>query len=285
MATFKRVIMDGEYSLPVIPLFCSQHVGIDIFHEGKTNHMVSLSFKVLESDKKIKFYHISTDEFEKFALQANSAGGNIDPTDAIFKSGKVHSYDGYDIPIHESTRLHFVFSKYGAKVPFKVTIVESWENDKKIIKILPGIPITNNQLSKRIKQLISESKTSLKIISPHTDLHLFDDISEAVKRGVNVELIIRNLDQQNTAPTQQAFPYLQKILGKNLKSNTKIHTRLIIKDNSEAIIMSSDIDQNSMQNLINCGIEISDSTPISELNNFFKEIWLASHETSGAKRT
>lgn len=280
MMKSNRVIVDSKFSLPSIPIMCYQHQGVDISHEGKSKHVVSVSFSVLDPNKKISFYHLNVDEFESYAFRANSLGSDFEPKNPLFKLSKVSNCKNYEISITETTRLHFMFAKTGTSVPLQLTIVESWESDTGIVKVLPGIPITDNQLSKRIKQLIHESTHTLKIISPHTDLHLMDDISDAIKRNVEVRLIIRNEDQYNTHTTKQAYPHLQKILGKNLKSNEKIHSRLIIKDSDLAIVMSSDIDQNSMQNLINCGMEISDSLPITELNRFFEEIWRQSKNTS-----
>lgn len=280
MTRFERVIADEEFTLKNIPIINYQHSGYDVFHECKSNHEVSVSFKVLDPNKKISFYHMTTDGFEKYAFQANAIGSDLEPRTYIFQLKKVSGYDNYKIPIVQSTRLHFIFAKSGAFVPIKLTIVESWESDNNTVGVLPGIPIMDNRLSKRIKQLIHESTTSLKIISPHTDLHLIEDISDAVKRGVDVKLIIRNEDHQNTAVTKQAFPRLQRVLGKNLKSNDKIHSRLIIRDTANAIVMSSDMEQNSLQNLINCGVEVFDSFPIGELNHFFDEIWRQSKNTN-----
>lgn len=281
MVVLERVISDEEFTLSNLPIAHYRIYPVDVSHEGKSNHTVHISFNVLEPNKTVKFYHLDTDDFEKYALQANSTGGNLDPKKWLYKLDKANELKQYDIPISKSIRLHFIFAKITpSKIPIRVIIRESWEPDGGIVRILSGIPITNNQLSKQIRQLIHSSTRSLKILSPHTDLHLIDDLSEAITRGVQVQLIIRNLDQQNTPTTKQAFPHLQKILGKNLKSNDKIHARVLVKDDCEAIVMSSDLDQNSMQNLINCGVHISDSVPISQLNDFFEEIWKSSKNTS-----
>ena len=44
--------------------------------------------------------------------------------------------------------------------------------------------------------------------------------------------------------------------------------------------MSSDINQDSMQNLINCGIHVTDSVAITELDDFFEKVWNNSKNTS-----
>lgn len=146
--------------------------------------------------------------------------------------------------------------------------------------VLPGLSIMNNPLGKKIRNMIQGSQFSLKIISPHTDLHLIDEISAAIERGVKVSLIIRNDDQHNSQATKQAYPHLQELLKNNLKSHERLHARLLIKDDSEAIITSSDLEQNSMQNLLNCGIYVSNPDLIVELNGFFQEVWNSSKNSS-----
>ena len=108
------------------------------------------------------------------------------------------------------------------------------------------------------------------------DLHLIDEIAGAIERGVEVLLITRATDKLNTHDTKMAFPHLQKLLRKNLKMNERIHARIIIRDDIEALMMSSDLTQDSIQNLLNCGIRISDTNVIEDLLIFFDNVWNSS---------
>ncbi|MCI0447804.1 phospholipase D-like domain-containing protein [bacterium] len=279
MVQSERIVFDEEFALPNIPILCVQHQGIDIQHDGKTNHFVRIYFKVQEN-KSAKLYLLNTEEFESYAIKANTVSSSLEPKQFQLCSEKTNEFKSQDIPIHKNCRLHFLFAKSSPfKVPLHFTVREFWNPDPKIMYVYPGIPITNNQLSKKIRSMILESQNNLKILSPHTDLHVIEDITSAINRGIEVKLIIRNSGKNQTQSTSQAFPHLQRLLKKNLKSNDNIHARILIKDDSEALVMSSDLSQDSMQNLINCGIHVSDSTSISNLISFFDEIWNSSKNT------
>ena len=56
-------------------------------------------------------------------------------------------------------------------------------------------------------------------------------------------------DQKNLEkiyPTKIAIPHLFQILKNNLKTNERIHTRLIISDEKIVLLMTADLEQNSM---------------------------------------
>jgi len=131
--------------------------------------------------------------------------------------------------------------------------------------------------------MINTSSKSLKIISPYTDLHLIEELESIVKKKIDIKLIVRKTDENDsrfTHDVKQAFPHLQRLLQSNLKQNDKVHARLIIKDENEALIMSSDLKQDSMHDLINCGISVTDLSTVSHLSTFFNDVWNLSKNTS-----
>lgn len=280
MELLERVLTDEDVELPQFPIVCVQHMGLDVCHENKTNHNLYLSFRVLDTDKSIKIYGLTTENFESYAIMlANEK--RLEPKNYQFVIEKRTELLEYNIPISKSSRIHLLFVK---KTPFKVNlnlkIQEKWEQKQSNIGILPNIPLADNRLSKVIRELINTSEKSLKIISPYTDLHLMEELSSAINRNVDVKLIIKNEKDNNTHSTKQAFPHLQKLLKQNLKSHDNVHARMLICDDEEAVVMSSDINQDSMQNLINCGIHVTDSVAITELVDFFEKIWSSSKNTS-----
>ena len=52
-----------------------------------------------------------------------------------------------------------------------------------------------------------------------------------------------------------------------------IHSRLIICDSKEAIVSSADLDQKSLQGLINIGIKTSNYKLVKEIISFFDQAW------------
>ncbi len=58
----------------------------------------------------------------------------------------------------------------------------------------------------------------------------------------------------------------------------------MIKDDSEVLIMTSDINQDSMQHLINYGIRTSESSTVIKASEFFEEVWAMSKNTATKKQ-
>lgn len=280
MTISERILIDEKIILPNLPLICVQQVGVNVSHENKTNHEVHLSLSVLDTDKTVKIYYLSLEDYEEYSIQASNRRG-LEPIKYQFVIEKTLEVSKHRIPIDRTSKLYFLIVKKSPyKVPLKLKIQEKWEPRQNDVRFLPNIPLDDNRLSKTIRELIDKSKKSVKIISPHTDLHLIDSLSSAIDRDVDVRLIIRNKQNQNTQSTLQAFPHLQRLLQNNLKSNDSIHARLLIVDNNEALVMTSDMSLDSMQNLINCGLHITDSTTLSELDEFYEKIWSNSKNTS-----
>lgn len=280
MESITQNLIDEEIVLPNLPLICTRIQGIDVFHENKTNHKLFLSFKVSEPDKSAKIYCLSMDDFEQYAIQVANQQGR-EPSAYQFVTEKTSEVSKLEIPLTKTSRIYFLIVKKSPfRVPLRLNIDEKWDPKITEVGVLPNIPHSDNRLSKTIRELINNSKKTLKIISPYTDLHLMDDLTSAINRSVNVKLIIRNNENSKTQSVIQAFPRLQKLLKENLRSNNNIHARILISDVDDALVMSSDISQDSMQNLINCGIHITDSVVLTELNNFFDKIWEESKNTS-----
>lgn len=279
MTELQRNVFEGEVEIPTLPLVCMKHFGFDIFHDGKNEHELDISFFVNPVKPKIiKFYILNNEQFESYALQNT----NFLPSSFTYNE-KTHKLENYKMPITKSTRIHFFFGNAGphaAKIPIKLIIKERWIPTSEKLQPFSGIPFESEQLSKKIQDMINSSKKSLYIISPYTDLHLTESLKSSIDRGVKAKLIIRNVkdDQNITHSVKQALPYLQRLFQKNLKISKKLHARLIIKDEQEVLVMTSDLNQDSMHNLINCGMSSTDSVAVTQFITFFNDVWKTTND-------
>jgi hypothetical protein len=281
MEAMQRILIEQDLVLTRIPLHLKRIVPVDISHDGKSEHSIIISFNITEkseSSDTIDFYILTAKQYDNWIISATNPG-TADPPNYTHIIRKSPMLQNYTLPISQTGRWYFLVENSGmtiSRIVVNLLVKETWipNLDKPII--YTTLSVTDNSLSKKIKDLIRESKINLKIISPFTDLYLIEEISGVIEKGVEVSLIMRGNDRLNTHDTKTAFPHLQKLLKKNLKINERIHARIIIKDDREALIMSSDLTQDGMQNLINCGILITDTSVIADLLIFFNNIWNAS---------
>jgi len=281
----EKILLNESFEIKRIPLFTGTIMSVQVNHEGKYNHIMEVSFKILETNalNLVNFYILTPEQFEDWMVPNEGTSARVvNPKKFFKKVTKIHSLVE-NVEIEKNTRYYFAWINSlpnPTKIKGNILVKEKWEPIDSKPLVYSSSDLANNSLSKKIREMISTANKNLKIISPYTDLHLIEEFLNAVKLNVEVLLIIRNDKDFQTHDTKVAFPRLQKLLQKNLKTNSHIHARLIIKDGKEAMLMTSDLQQESMQNLINCGIFLKDTKALADLIDFFNEVWNSSKNTS-----
>ncbi len=157
MKEHQKIIIDRTENIANFLKKFSKHIGVDVNHDGKSNHILSVEFD--SGDKPVDYFFLNTKEFESYAYQVNAPDGQAKP-EKFQLSGKKKVE--WNIPITKTTRLHFLMVKRAlTSAPVKVVIKEKWNSRKLKVEGFSGIPISNNQLTKEIKKMMLDAKKRL----------------------------------------------------------------------------------------------------------------------------
>jgi len=75
---------------------------------------------------------------------------------------------------------------------------------------------------------------------------------------------------------QKIIDLLNKYTKGNCKNHWKFHSRIVIVDNQEVLISSSDLDRNGLIDQYNAGIWTRDKETVDDAIKFFENIWAES---------
>ena len=114
---------------------------------------------------------------------------------------------------------------------------------------------------------------NLKIITPYIDMSLILQLLKKHDDGIKVQIITRTKNDFSGKSSKEAFDHLKQKLQDNHKTTKFIHSRVIIKDNSEILVSSSDLTQNSLLSQFNTGIFSTNNKIILKLSEYFNSVW------------
>lgn len=170
---------------------------------------------------------------------------------------------------------HIVSNTYSTFTQKLVTvnIVEEWCEEKSKIEVATTIPTQDKSLNLEIESLIKTAKNDLKIITPYIDMSLILELSEKLKEKITIKIVTRTKEEFTGSSKKETFDHLQRTLKTNHKANKQIHSRIIIKDEQEAIVSSADLTYDSLVAQYNVGILINDPKAVSNLLRYFFTVW------------
>ena len=263
---------------------------LEILNAGKINHKILGTFKVIQGNNSrhsIKCYILTDLQFAEFAefihvnhpsLFSDSTGTLGNPTSVLYSSVEGLSEGTFEIQMNKENVLYFILDNRFSKLTGKdvqLTISEEWDETIESLDVVTTIPPDDTSLSDDVKRLLANAKNELKIITPHIDMFLIKDLLSSHDGKVEIKIITRGRNNFSKSG-KEAFDYINDKLGKNHKINDYIHSRLIIRDDLEAIVSSADFNQDSMLSQYNAGILLSSPATIQKLVNFFNQVWIDS---------
>lgn len=263
---------------------------VEILNAGKINHKILGAFKVIQgNDSKhtVKCYILTDLQFAEFtelyrinhpSLFSDSKSTLENPTSYLYSSDEGLSEGPFEIQMNKENVLYFILDNRFSKLTGKdvqLTIWEEWDEQVQSLDVVTTIPPDDKSLLEDVRRFISASQDELKIITPHIDMFLIEDILARSNDTVKIQIITRERNNFSKSG-KEAFDYIRNMLGKNHKTNDYIHSRVIIRDNLEAIVSSADLNQDSMIGQYNAGILLSSPDVIQKLVNFFNQVWIDS---------
>jgi len=254
---------------------------INVEHIGKQRHNLHLSFQVHQAENSQNDINVYVmDQVTYFNWQNTILPREI--SQSVHKIPNVaHSViekskgEALSIEIHGSGMLCVVFDNRHSKFTRKNIELEYWETWDETIpdeEVLFTFPAEEESLKDEIERMIDESHERLLIISPYCDMTFISQLVTAKDSGVDVKIILRD-DEHVQGLAKDGLDQIKKNFPNEHKLIKNIHSRIIICDSKEAIVSSADLDQKSLQSLINIGIKTSNPKLVKSIISFFDQVW------------
>jgi|SRR5579872_5049460 len=271
----------------------------EILNAGKANHVINGVFSVKQennSNLTIKCF-ILTDlqfiewaEYYRFAhtpMFSNPAKSTAtDPDDFLYSSMGALREGSFNLKIEKENLLFFILdNRFSALTSKRVqlTIWDEWDESVLPIDVVTTTPPQDTSIDETTHKMILSAKKELKILSPYVDMYLVKPLLGQHEKGVKIFMVTRDINEvQDRKQNREALKYFQKALGINHKVNSLIHSRIIIRDELDALVSSADLTQDSLRLNYNTGIILSDPVLVQKLVNYFNQAFKDSKPMSVA---
>ena len=133
-------------------------------------------------------------------------------------------------------------------------------------------------IQKIIRRMLHSAKSEIKILSPYIEL-LHDELIKLITEKPNLSFkVITRPKGEQAKHNQKIIDLLNKYTKGNCKNHWKLHSRIVIVDNQEVLISSSDLDRNGLIDQYNAGLWTRDKETVEDAIKFFENIWNVSND-------
>lgn len=163
--------------------------------------------------------------------------------------------------------------------------IKELEEDKKILKLnlekfkeaYTFIVTTPKEASEtvygEISRELSKAKREVLICSPWIT-YIVDELSN-FKKKINIKIITRLIkeDIDKGVTDLDKFRVLKKDFGAEIRYNNDLHAKMMIIDNSIAIISSANLTKKGLSVNYEAGVCLKDKNMIRKITLFFDDVW------------
>lgn len=177
----------------------------------------------------------------------------------------------------------------GPKIPLETF---EWENilqnqKQKTIKpyFIHTSPIYGNQMHKKeihdkVREMLKGAQKEIRICSLYIDF-LYEDIINiaAENQELNIKILCRpgkDIGGLRERICKNVIDLLKIASKGNLRTNPVFHSRMIIIDDKELMVSSSDLTRDQLFDEFNAGIYTNEKDSIQKAVNYFDNIWINS---------
>jgi len=269
----------------------------EILNAGKINHKIHGSFTVNQTNNSkdsIKFFILTDMQylhwFQRMATTRPGVFAQLskntitDPQEFLYSSNDALPQGSFDIQMDKENVIFFIldnaFSTLTSKI-VRLTIWEEWDESILPLDVVTTTPPQDTSIEETIQNMILTAKKELKILCPHVDMFFVKPLLEQHDKGIKIYMITRGVSERtNSRENKQALKYIQEKLKTDHQVNPHIHSRIIIKDEIEALVSSADLTETSLKSHYNAGIILSDPTLVQKLLSYFNQAFRDSNKTN-----
>ena len=136
----------------------------------------------------------------------------------------------------------------------------------------PGVSTVYGEISREL----SKAQQEILICSPWIT-HIIEELSRFKKRGkkMNLKIITRLIkeDIDIGITDLNKLGILEKTFGAEIRYNNNLHAKIVVTDNSVAIISSANLTKKGLSVNYEAGICLRDKNTVDEVAQFFNEVW------------
>lgn len=255
----------------------------DVDHSGKVNHKLVGGFEVAQPDNNkiydIKFHILTATQIVDWLVRSSNTNSKYaNPQEYIISRG-ASTRGEFTVDINHTGKLFFAFSNRFSNWTMKdvtITITEQWDEMLLSLDFVATVPPQDDSLRNEAARILSASKSSLKIISPYVDMTFVKILLQKQSENIAVQIITRPDGEIKGKEKESALKFINQIVRANHKVNAYVHSRIIIRDNEEALISSADLTQDSLLGQFNAGVILNDPNVIRKLLSYFDTVWQTS---------
>jgi len=262
----------------------------EILNAGKLNHEIHGTFKVDQGTKSnltVKCHILNDLQLVEFAeyFHMSHPGLFVDESKSTLTNPQTFLYSSeialpegnFKLKMNNENVLYFMLDNRFSKLTPKktrLTVWEEWDESVLPLDVVTTTPPQDTSIDESTQKMILSAKKHLKILSPYIDMYLIKTLLEKKQQGVEIFIITRDsVSVKKQKENLQALQFIQDTFGKNHKVNQFIHSRMIIKDDLEALVSSADLTQDSLKSQYNAGLILSEPVLLQKLLNYFKQIF------------
>lgn len=254
-------------------------------HQGRANHRIYGSFSVAQTLAgnvlDIKFYVLTLQQFIDW-MSIKHTGNEIDPQAAF--TSKRQPNGSFNLQVSRSGSVYFLLdNRFSFNTAKRVQLLAYEEWDEPVntkLDIITTVPPMDRGLSNDVGRIISEAKTSLMMMTPYIDMTFLDKIISKAQSNVDVKIITRPQKEAEGKDKKATLAYIKQHLAKNHRVNSFIHSRAIIRDEEEEVLISSaDLTHDSLVTQFNAGVISSEPALIKKLIDYFNMVWQKSGDS------
>ena len=154
-----------------------------------------------------------------------------------------------------------------------------YENAKGSYNFVVTTPnVASNTVYGEISRELSNTKKEVLISSPWIT-HIVDELSSFRKKDgkkkINIKIITRLIreDIEKGITDLDKFRILKDNFGAEIRYNNDLHAKMIIMDNSVAIISSANLTKKGLTVNYEAGVCLKDHTMVDQVSRFFNDVW------------
>jgi len=135
----------------------------------------------------------------------------------------------------------------------------------------------SNTVYGEISRELSMAQQEVLICSPWIT-YLLEELSSLNKKSnkkINIKIITRLLkeDIEKGLTDLDKFRVLKETFGAKIKYNNNLHAKMVIIDNSVAIISSANLTKKGLSVNYEAGVCLKDKNEVNKVTQFFNDIW------------
>ncbi len=133
----------------------------------------------------------------------------------------------------------------------------------------------SNTVYGEISRELSRAKKEILISSPWIT-HIVDELSSFKKKdGTSIKIITRLIkeDIKKGITDLEKFRVLKDTFGADIRYNNDLHAKMVVMDNTVAIISSANLTKKGLSVNYEAGICLKDKDMVNKVAQFFNEVW------------